>query len=139
MIQSYGTIPNGYYSTVMSNYLIPDSITGTDIYLGAMHKYGTGTVQYGVFAPQGFAGIMNAALFLNKIGADKINSDNFRTAAQAFTGPAYMAPGPVQCGQLKNSPALCSSYANIYQWNDGKWTSVQSSLTGNPANGASGL
>lgn len=139
VIQALGTIPNGYYSTVMSNYLIPDAVTGTNIYLGAMRQYGGPNIEVGIFAPQGFAGIMNAARFLNQIGPDKINVGSFRSAAEAFKGPAYMAPGVMQCGKIKNNPALCSSYADIYEWDNGKWLSVESSLSGNPANGANGL
>jgi len=132
VIEALGGIYEGYYATTVSNYLIPDDESGTRIYLGAMQRYGTPDIRVDYLSGNAFAAIMNAARFLNEVGPDDMNEDSFRAAAEAFEGPAWMAPGPMTCGEIEGAPAMCGRGADIYGYIDGEWSSVRSTITGDP-------
>jgi branched-chain amino acid transport system substrate-binding protein len=95
--------------------------TGVNSYLAAMKEYAPTTDPYSDNSMQ-FGELMTADRIADSIGYSKLTSAAFMKAARAFTGPAFMEPGPVHCGYSSSYPSVCGNKIPVDRYTGTKYT-----------------
>jgi branched-chain amino acid transport system substrate-binding protein len=123
VLQHYGgTLPESWRIFNFGNSpYIKSSTTGVDSYLAAMKEYAPTTDAYTDNSLQ-FGELLTADRIANSIGYSKLTSAAFMKAARAFTGPAFMEPGPVHCGYSSSYPSVCGNKIPVDRYTGTKYT-----------------
>jgi branched-chain amino acid transport system substrate-binding protein len=114
--------PNGW-TFVGSTIYTPEPSEDLSAYLAKFPEYGDEAVMSSVPAPLTFAAVLNAAKILNASDVDSATFDTLEAAVRGFTGPAFLQPGPIECG---NPPyiSICASEVPVDKFQDGEWENV---------------
>lgn len=130
-----GKLPDGwYFGGYGYSYEIPGS-PDLDAYRDAVFAFAadsgldTNTFEYTGFGGPTFGTLMTVLQFLNGGSA---TSDDFRTAAKAFTGPQWGVVGPQKCGGNPTFPSLCGFQIGIQQQQGDKYVSIMDGYNGKP-------
>jgi branched-chain amino acid transport system substrate-binding protein len=103
------------------SYLIPGLETGVDSYLAAVKQYAP-TADPGTPAALMFGAIMTMDKVANSVGYQNITNSSLTKAMLSFQGPAFMEPGPMECGYMKASPSVCGNQTVVDRWTGKKWS-----------------
>jgi branched-chain amino acid transport system substrate-binding protein len=126
-------LPDGWY---FGGYGYSYSIPGNpdiDAYIEAIFAYAAtegmdaATLEYTGFGGPTFGTLMTIAQFANAGTAD---SEGYRTAAKAFTGPGWGVVGPQKCGGNPTFPSLCGFQVGIQQQQGSEYVSIMDGFNG---------
>ncbi|XPP27125.1 MAG: ABC transporter substrate-binding protein [Leucobacter sp.] len=95
-------------------------------FIAAMDHFAAGESQGGA-GPASFGLVLSMVHHLNEIGVDEVTPEGLFNALHGFTGPAYIGPPALSCGQFsdKEAPSLCAAYSFLSSYEDGEWSAVQ--------------
>lgn len=128
-----GKLPDGWY---FGGYGYSYDIRGNadlDSYVDTVFAFAAETgldpnsFEYTGFGGPTFGTIMLLLQFLN---AGSTSSEDFRTAARAFTGPMWGVVGPQKCGSNPTFPSLCGFQIGIQQQQGTEYASVMDGYNG---------
>jgi branched-chain amino acid transport system substrate-binding protein len=95
-------------------------------FVAAMDSYSPGA-SLGGATPSTYGIVLSQVRAMNRIGVDALTPEALDAELRGFTGPVYLGPETLECGQYadKGAPSLCAAYAvtNTYLGDD-EWTSV---------------
>jgi hypothetical protein len=128
-------LPDGwYFGGYGYSYEIPGN-PDIDAYIEAVFAYAAtegmdaATLEYTGFGGPTFGTLMTIAQFANGGAAD---SEGFRTAAKAFTGPGWGVVGPQKCGGNPTFPSLCGFQIGVQQQQGSEYVSIMDGFNGKP-------
>ena len=126
-------LPDGwYFGGYGYSYEIPGN-PDIDAYIEAIFAYAAtegmdaATLEYTGFGGPTFGTLMTIAQFANAGAAD---SESYRTAAKAFTGPGWGVVGPQKCGGNPTFPSLCGFQVGIQQQQGSDYVSIMDGFNG---------
>jgi len=128
-------LPDGWY---FGGYGYSYEIAGNpdiDAYIEAVFAYAAtqgmdaATLEYTGFGGPTFGTLMTIAQFANAGAAD---SEGFRSAAKAFTGPGWGVVGPQKCGGNPTFPSLCGFQIGVQQQQGADYVSIMDGFNGKP-------
>ena len=126
-------LPDGwYFGGYGYSYEIPGN-PDIDAYIEALFAYAAtegmdaATLEYTGFGGPTFGTLMTIAQFANAGAAD---SESYRTAAKAFTGPGWGVVGPQKCGGNPTFPSLCGFQVGIQQQQGSDYVSIMDGFNG---------
>jgi branched-chain amino acid transport system substrate-binding protein len=126
-------LPDGwYFGGYGYSYDIPGN-PDIDAYIEAIFAYAAtegmdaATLEYTGFGGPTFGTLMTIAQFANAGTAD---SEGYRTAAKAFTGPGWGVVGPQKCGGNPTFPSLCGFQVGIQQQQGSEYVSIMDGFNG---------
>ena len=128
-------LPDGWY---FGGYGYSYEIAGNpdiDAYIEAVFAYAAtegmdaATLEYTGFGGPTFGTLMTIAQFANAGAAD---SEGFRAAAKAFTGPGWGVVGPQKCGGNPTFPSLCGFQIGVQQQQGADYVSIMDGFNGKP-------
>ncbi len=115
--------PNGwYFSSNGWNPFTPNFDSGLDTFEAKLAAYDGGD-PLGGGVPAVYSAVMAAAAVLNQVGAGA-DYDAINAAVEAYTGPAMMNAGALECGISPIFRSICSPRVSISQYLDGAWIPV---------------
>ncbi len=126
-------LPDGWY---FGGYGYSYEIAGNpdiDSYIEAIFAYAAtegmdaATLEYTGFGGPTFGTLMTIAQFANAGASD---SESYRTAAKAFTGPGWGVVGPQKCGGNPTFPSLCGFQIGVQQQQGADYVSIMDGFNG---------
>jgi branched-chain amino acid transport system substrate-binding protein len=116
-----GDFPKWWYGQAQSGDVLLDNPTGR-AYRKALAAIGRLSKFRDVWYSGMFGEIMTVALFLNKLGPDKITPAGIAKLAKAFQGPLLLGGPVVFCGKYPDYPANCGDGDRFFRYlGDGKF------------------
>jgi branched-chain amino acid transport system substrate-binding protein len=96
------------------------------VYNAIMDAYGGSAFKYVGFAPSTVRDLLTIAKFMNELGPTKITPAALTAKIKAFSGPAFLVPGPQSCGKPPSaaSPSLCGTESIGSVYKSSGWSSL---------------
>jgi branched-chain amino acid transport system substrate-binding protein len=86
-----------------------------------MSAYGQGAYTYQGTSANGFGAMLTVAKLGNELGSANLTPANLEGKIKTFTGPQWMQPGRLGCGQIPGFSGLCGDSVALTRYENGAW------------------
>lgn len=116
--------PEGWtFASYASNPRVTEDADG-QAFKNALETYGAPKAVNSGYTLKTFGDLLAIVKWTNEIGADEVSPATYESAIEAFEGPAFGVPGPMDCGKDKDFVSVCGSAARMSTYKDGSWSSA---------------